>query len=157
MNNVNGQIREGFMPDGNYPQNTSFVTKEYLSGLTMSPNQKGAYELYEEASGNYRAKEAITSAYVRYDQKLWNKLDLVFGLRMEHTSLNYSGFNWVVDNLEDEQGHLESTGDKKNSYINWLPSVLLKYNATDDLKLRAFIYQDPLSSKVLGIGSLHSL
>lgn len=137
MNNVNGQIREGFMPDGNYPQNTSFVTKEYLSGLTMSPNQKGAYELYEEASGNYRAKEAITSAYVRYDQKLWNKLDLVFGLRMEHTSLNYSGFNWVVDNLEDEQGRLESTGDKKNSYINWLPSVLLKYNATDDLKLRA--------------------
>lgn len=136
MNNVNGQIREGFMPDGNYPQNTSFVTKEYLSGLTMSPNQKGAYELYEEASGNYRAKEAITSAYVRYDQKLWNKLDLVFGLRMEHTSLNYGGFNWVVDNLEDEQGRLESTGDKKNSYINWLPSVLLKYNATDDLKLR---------------------
>lgn len=137
MNSMNGQIRNGFMPNGNYPVNTPFITKEYLGSLTMNPSQNGAYELYEEASGNYKAKEAITGAYIRYDQKLWNKLDLVLGLRMEHTSLNYSGFNWVVDNLEDEQGRLESTGNKKNNYINWLPSVLMKYNASDDLKLRA--------------------
>ena len=137
INNMNGQIRDGFMPNGNYPVNTPFITKEYLGSLKMNPNQDGAYELYEEASGNYKAKEAITSAYVRYDQKLWNKLDLILGLRMEHTSLNYSGFNWVVDDLEDEQGRLEATGDKKNDYINWLPSTLLKYNVTDDLKLRA--------------------
>ena len=137
MNNMGGQIRDGFMPGGNYPVNTPFITKEYLGSLTMNPSQNGAYELYEEASGNYRAKEAIAGAYIRYDQKLWNKLDMVLGLRMEHTSLNYSGFNWVVDDLEDEQGRLESTGDKKNNYINWLPSVLMKYNASDDLKLRA--------------------
>lgn len=137
INNMNGQIRDGFMPNGNYPVNTPFITKEYLGSLKMNPNQDGAYELYEEASGNYKAKEAITSAYVRYDQKLWNKLDLILGLRMEHTSLNYSGFNWVVDDLEDEQGRLEATGDKRNDYINWLPSALLKYNVTDDLKLRA--------------------
>lgn len=137
INNMNGQIRDGFMPNGNYPVNTPFITKEYLSSLKMNPNQDGAYELYEEASGNYKAKEAITSAYVRYDQKLWNILDLILGLRMEHTSLNYSGFNWVVDDLEDEQGRLEATGDKRNDYINWLPSALLKYNVTDDLKLRA--------------------
>ena len=137
MNHMNGQIRDGFMPDGNYPVNTPFITKEYLGSLTMNPSQEGAYELYEEASGNYKAKEAITSVYIRYDQKLWNKLDLILGLRMEHTSLDYSGFNWVVDNLEDEQGRLETTGNKKNNYTNWLPSVLLKYNITDDLKLRA--------------------
>lgn len=137
INNMNGQIRDGFMPNCNYPVNTPFITKEYLGSLKMNPNQDGAYELYEEASGNYKAKEAITSAYVRYDQKLWNKLDLILGLRMEHTSLNYSGFNWVVDDLEDEQGRLEATGDKRNDYINWLPSALLKYNVTDDLKLRA--------------------
>ena len=137
MNQLNGQIRSGFMPEGNYPTNTSFITKEYLGSLTMNPTQAGAYELYEEASGNYKASEKITSAYLRFDQQLGSKLDMVLGLRMEHTALNYNGFNWVVDNLEDEQGRLEATGEKKNDYTNWLPSILMKYNATDDLKFRA--------------------
>ena len=137
MNQLNGQIRSGFMPDGNYPVNTSFITKEYLGSLTMTSTQAGAYELYEEASGNYKASEKITSAYLRFDQQLGSKLDMVLGLRMEHTALNYSGFNWVVDDLEDEQGRLEATGEKKNDYTNWLPSILMKYNATDDMKFRA--------------------
>ena len=137
MNQLNGQIRSGFMPEGNYPTNTSFITKEYLGSLTMNPTQAGAYERYEEASGNYKASEKITSAYLRFDQQLGSKLDMVLGLRMEHTALNYNGFNWVVDDLEDEQGRLEATGEKKNDYTNWLPSILMKYNATDDLKFRA--------------------
>ena len=136
-NQMNGQIRSGFMPKGDYPVHTPFVAKEYLGSLSMNPSQAGAYELYEEASGNYKAHERITSAYVRFDQKLGRKVEAVLGLRMEHTALNYSGFNWVVDDLEDEQGRLEATGKKKNDYINWLPSVLLKYNASDDLKFRA--------------------
>lgn len=137
MSQLKRQIRNGFMPNGNYPTNTPFVTKEYLGSLTMHPSQTGAYELYEEASGNYKASERITSAYVRFDQQLGSKLDMVLGLRMEHTALNYNGFNWVVDDLEDEQGRLEATGEKKNDYTDWLPSILMKYNATDDLKLRA--------------------
>ena len=137
MNQLNGQIRSGFMPKGNYPVNTSFITKEYLGSLTMTPTLDGAYELYEEASGNYKASEKITSAYLRFDQQLGSKLDMVLGLRMEHTALNYNGFNWVVDDLEDEQGRLEATGEHKNDYTNWLPSILMKYNATDDLKFRA--------------------
>ena len=137
MNQLNGQIRSGFMPKGNYPVNTSFITKEYLGSLTMNPTLDGAYELYEEASGNYKASEKISSAYLRFDQQLGSKLDMVLGLRMEHTALNYNGFNWVVDDLEDEQGRLEATGEKKNDYTNWLPSILMKYNATDDMKFRA--------------------
>ncbi len=136
MSQMNRQIRSGFMPKGDYPVHTPFITKEYLGSLAMNPSQADAYELYEEASGNYKASERITSAYLRFDQKLGSKLEAVLGLRMEHTALNYSGFNWVVDDLEDEQGRLEATGKKKNDYINWLPSVLLKYNASDDLKFR---------------------
>ena len=137
MNRLSGQIRNGFMPEGNYPINTSFITKEYLGSLTMKPTQAGAYELYEEASGNYKASEKITSAYLRFDQQLGSKFDMVLGFRMEHTALNYNGFNWAVDDLEDEQGRLEATGEQKNGYTNWLPSILMKYNATDDLKFRA--------------------
>ena len=136
-NNMNNQIRSGFMVGSNYPTSTPFITKEYLSSLTMNPSQEGAYEIYEEAADNYKATEAITSAYVRYDQKLWNDLEMIVGLRLEHTALNYSGYNWVVDDLDNEQGALIPTGETKNDYINLLPSVLLKYNATEDLKVRA--------------------
>ena len=127
------QIRKGFMVDDNYPEGTHFVSKKYLGSINFNSMQ-GEPD-YEEMSGNYHAKEEITSAYLRFDQKLGQKLDLMLGLRMEHTALNYRGLNWVVD--EDENESLESTGNRKNSYTNWLPSVLLKYDVNDDLKLRA--------------------
>lgn len=127
------QIRKGFMVGDNYPEGTHFVSKKYLGSINFNSMQ-GEPD-YEEMSGNYHAKEEITSAYLRFDQKLGQKLDLMFGLRMEHTALNYRGLNWVVD--EDENESLESTGNRKNSYTNWLPSVLLKYDVNDDLKLRA--------------------
>ena len=127
------QIRKGFMVGDNYPEGTHFVSKKYLGSINFNSMQ-GEPD-YEEMSGNYHAKEEITSAYLRFDQKLGQKLDLMLGLRMEHTALNYRGLNWVVD--EDENESLESTGNRKNSYTNWLQSVLLKYDVNDDLKLRA--------------------
>lgn len=127
------QIRKGFMVGDNYPEGTHFVSKKYLGSINFNSMQ-GEPD-YEEMSGNYHAKEEITSAYLRFDQKLGQKLDLMLGLRMEHTALNYRGLNWVVD--EDENESLESTGNRKNSYTNWLPSVLLKYDVNDDLKLRS--------------------
>lgn len=127
------QIRKGFMVGDNYPEGTHFVSKKYLGSINFNSMQ-GEPD-YEEMSGNYHAKEEITSAYLRFDQKLGQKLDLMLGLRIEHTALNYRGLNWVVD--EDENESLESTGNRKNSYTNWLPSVLLKYDVNDDLKLRA--------------------
>lgn len=127
------QIRKGFMVGDNYPEGTHFVSKKYLGSINFNSMQ-GEPD-YEEMSGNYHANEEITSAYLRFDQKLGQKLDLMLGLRMEHTALNYRGLNWVVD--EDENESLESTGNRKNSYTNWLPSVLLKYDVNDDLKLRA--------------------
>lgn len=127
------QIRKGFMVGDNYPEGTHFISKKYLGSINFNSMQ-GEPD-YEEMSGNYHAKEEITSAYLRFDQKLGQKLDLMLGLRMEHTALNYRGLNWAVD--EDENESLESTGNRKNSYTNWLPSVLLKYDVNDDLKLRA--------------------
>ncbi len=137
MDYMDGQIRERFMVPGGYPHNTPFISREYLGGLELDPAWEGVYELYEEASGNYKAREAVSSAYLRYDQKLWDRLEMIMGLRMEHTALDYSGYNWVVDDIDDEQGRLDPTGNRKNEYANWLPSILLKYNASDYLKFRA--------------------
>lgn len=137
LNHTSKQIRNGFMVSGNYPKQTSFVSRTYLGNLNLNTADANAVELYEEASGNYQATEAITAAYLRTDQKLWNNLNMVLGLRMEHTTLDYSGYNWVVDDASDEQGRLDPTGHVKNHYTNWLPSALFKYNVSNDLKMRA--------------------
>ena len=127
------QIRNGFMVGDHYPEGTHFVSNKYLGGIDFSTMQSEPD--YEEMSGNYHANEQISSAYLRFDQKLGRKLNLMLGLRMEHTALDYRGLNWVVD--EDENETLQSTGNRKNNYTNWLPSVLLKYDVNDDFKLRA--------------------
>ena len=127
------QIRKGFMVGGQHPIGTHFVSKEYLGGIDFGSMEGEADN--EEMSGNYHANEQITSAYLRFDQKLGRKLNLMLGLRMEHTALDYRGLNWVVD--EEEEESLAPTGNRKNNYTNWLPSVLLKYDVNDDFKLRA--------------------
>ena len=124
MDNLTSEIRDGFMP-GNQYKATDFVSKEYLGSLDLK-NMEGE-QVLEESSGNYHAKENVTSAFFRFDQNLGKKLKMMLGLRMEATHIKYDGWNWMVD--EEENETLEPTGDHKNNYVNWLPSVLFKYSA----------------------------
>lgn len=129
------QIRNGFMPGSQY-KSTLFVDKYYLGSFTNADlSEMGGVQVLEESAGNYDAREQVTAAYLRFEQKLGKRLELMAGLRMEHTSLKTQGYNWITD--EEENESLEPTGVYKSSYTNWLPSLLLKYDATDDLKLRA--------------------
>lgn len=137
MDNMSSQIRSGFFAGSNYPTITPFISKDYIGNLGFAGMRPEAVELLESASGNYSATERISSGYLRLDQRLGRRLDAVIGLRMEHTALRYSGYNWVVDDLDDSQGRLDPTGDRRNSYTTWLPSLLLKYSPVDDLKLKA--------------------
>lgn len=132
MNNLTSQIRDGFMPGSQYKA-TDFVSKEYLGSLNLA-NMEGE-QVLEESSGNYHAKENVTSAFFRFDQNLGKKIKMMLGLRMEATHIKYNGWNWNIDENEDES--LEPTGDHKNDYVNWLPSVLFKYDVNDDFKVRA--------------------
>ncbi len=132
MSNLRSEIRSGFMPGNQYPIGTNFVDNKYLGSIDFA-NLNGD-EVLEKASGNYDASEAITSGYLRFDQKLGAKMKAVLGLRVEHTSLSYSGFNWVVD--ADENESLNPTGDYGNDYTNVLPSVLFKFDPSDALKFR---------------------
>ena len=132
---LSSQIRKGFMPGDHYLNGSSFISKTYIGKMTFADME--GVKMLEESAGDYSAKEQVTSAYLRLDQRLGERLEAVAGLRMERTDLKYSGVNWIVDDLEDEQGRLEPTGNHKHHYTNWLPSLLLKYNVNDDLKLRA--------------------
>ncbi|MCQ2220525.1 MAG: TonB-dependent receptor [Prevotella sp.] len=133
-NNMSGQIRNGFMPGSMYPTNVPFVNKSYLGSFDYS-NLTGT-EDNSEAAGNFHANERITAAYLRLDQRLGKSLDMTLGLRMENTYCKYRGYNWIVNDADDENGKLVETDTKSKSYTNWLPSMLLRYTPKEDLRLR---------------------
>ena len=131
------KIREGFMPGSFYPIGSSFIAKEYLGGLQF--DRSLGTEVLEEEAGNYDVSEQITAGFIRFDQKIGNKLDATVGLRVENTRLKTNGFNyqaWEDDNGDDQES-LDPTGEYKHNYTNVLPSVLLKYKVNDDFNIRA--------------------
>lgn len=139
MQHLATQIREDYIPgDGQYRPN-DFVSKGYLADLPLS-SMEGERN-WEESSGNFDASENVTSAYVRFDQHLGRRHQLVLGVRLEATRLEYEGWNWFKPTNEQEDAGMtegiESTGKRKNNYINVLPSVLYKFDVSDDFKLRA--------------------
>lgn len=120
------QLREGFMPGKNY-QSLPFIRKEYIGAMDLS--KLTPERAWEESSGNFDASEQITAAYVRLDQQLGKQHQLVLGLRMEKTDLTYAGWNWQKNEKKEES--LEPTGTRSNSYVNWLPSLLYKWEISD--------------------------
>ena len=135
MDNLTSKIRDGFMPGSQYKA-TDFVDKDYIGSFSNAGlNALEHEQVLEESAGDYDATEQVTAAYLRFTQKLGRKLTLMAGLRMEYTDLETSGFNWNTDENGDET--LDPTGKFKNDYVSWLPSLLVKWDATDDLKVRA--------------------
>ena len=133
--NLVSEVRDGFMPGSQYPIGTQFVSKDYMGKIVF--DKADGSELYEEEAGNYKATEQIHAGYIRFDQKLGNRLDATLGLRIENTRLKTSGVNYIMD--EEENESLKPTGEYKNDYTNLLPSLLLKYKTSEDGSIRASI------------------
>lgn len=129
---MTAQVRSGFMPGSQYPIGTPFIDKKYLSGIDFGKME--GKEIFEDAAGNYHARENVLAGFLRYDLHLNRQMQLTAGLRVENTHLKYSGFNWVVT---DDDETLTPTGDFKNSYTNLLPSLLYKWDLDDQTVLRA--------------------
>lgn len=126
------QNRDGFIPGEQYKVG-SFVSKEYLGHLDL--NNTSLFEkeqVAEELATNFKAKETVTSGYVRFDQKLGSDWDLMLGLRLENTHVKYSGSQY-----DEDEDKTTRTPYESDSYLNVLPSVLAKWNVNDDFKLRA--------------------
>ena len=130
--NLSTQVRSSFMPGSQYQIGTQFVSKGYLGNMDF--DKADGQELLEEEAGNYKATEQIHAAYLRLDQRLGAKLTATAGLRMESTRLKTSGVNYMVD--EEEEESLTPTGEFRNNYTNWLPSLLLKYTPDDNSNVR---------------------
>ena len=125
------QNRDGFMPDNAY-QPGRFVRKEYLGTLDLNnPSLFEKEQVAEELATNFNARETVSAGYLRFDQKLGKQWDLMLGLRLENTHVKYSGSQY--DAVEDVTTR---TPYESDSYLNVLPSLLAKWNVSDNLKLR---------------------
>lgn len=122
----------GFNPGNKYVPG-AFASAAYLGKLALNNPDLFTPELdpSEFLSQNYKAKEQIFASYLRWDQDLSRKLSMILGARVEHTNIDYTG-NRVLDEEE-----LEAEINTKNSYTNVMPSISFKYDATDNLVLRA--------------------
>lgn len=110
-----------------------FVNKDYLGGLNLYDTSLFAKEdaLAEYITTNYDASEDIVGAYLMADYKITHKLMAIVGLRMENTSIRYTGFEFDEDNEE-----AIPTPEIKSSYLNILPGAHLKYNFSPTSILR---------------------
>ena len=135
QDNLVSEVRDGFMPGSQYPIGTQFLSKDYMGKVNF--DKADGVEVYEEEAGNFKATEQIHAGYIRFDQKLGNRLDATLGLRIENTRLKTSGVNYIMD--EEENESLKPTGEYKNDYTNLLPSLLLKYKTSEDGSIRASV------------------
>ncbi|GGH80060.1 TonB-dependent receptor [Filimonas zeae] len=121
-----------FQPGSKYVPGT-FISKQYLGGLDLANTQLFEAEDApdEYLTQNYNAKETIKAGYVRWDQDLSSRLAVIAGVRVEHTSTNYTG------NVVEDEETLTGQRNIKNSYTNVLPGVTFRYKANEDFIVRA--------------------
>lgn len=126
------QTTDRFMPSSRYKVG-SFVSKEFLGSLNLDDATLfEKTQVPEELAGNYSARENVTSGYVRIDSRLSEKLNFMGGLRVENTALRYTGRIY-----DDEANTVSETAPETSSYINFLPSLLLKWEVNRDFMVRA--------------------
>ncbi|MHB0756235.1 TonB-dependent receptor [Polaribacter sp. M15] len=104
-----------------------FPDETWLGGLDLTGGESVDDEFLRD---NFNVTEDVWAGYVMTNQQITEKLGVLLGLRLEHTSLSATG-NQILD--EDD---LQGTSTSENSYTNVLPGIHFKYNATDNTVLR---------------------
>ena len=128
---VNESTRR-FMPSDRYQAGT-FVSRQFLGSLNLDdPKLFEKEQVAEELAGNYNARENVTAGYVRIDSRISDNLNFMGGLRLENTALRYTGRIY-----DDETNTVSRTDSESSGYINFLPSLILKWDITKDFMLRA--------------------
>ncbi len=132
-NYISDQSRSNYLA-GNYMIG-SFVTREYLGDLDFTdPTKFERVNNVLEQAGGYTGREVINAGYIRFDQKIGKKLDVIAGLRYESTLLDYTGETITIP--EEDVYDIEEQVSKR-TINNLLPSVVLKYTPTKDIIVRA--------------------
>lgn len=110
-----------------------YATPEFLANLDLADEKifEGEDKPDEYLADNYVANENIIGGYAMWNQQLSEKLSALVGVRVENTSISYTG-----NVIEDEETLLREE-TKEDNYTNILPGVHLKFDATDNFIVRA--------------------
>lgn len=108
-----------------------FASKEFLGGINF---QNGQLELAEFVPVNYKAKEDVLAGYLMFEQSFGDKLSIITGVRLEKTSIDYTGFSIDVETASTIDDVENTTGNK--TYDNVLPNLQFKYNFSKNSVLR---------------------
>ncbi len=114
----------------------NYVSEKYLGKLNLNGSDFEGEEVLEEIAGNFNATEDVYAGFVRWDQNMGLKWKAVLGLRYELTQLEYAGFVYDPGN-DDVDESLTPTGTQSSNYANLMPSILVKYDASDNTKIKA--------------------
>lgn len=95
-------------------------------------------------AANYSGKEEISAAYVMSTQNLGDKLSLIGGLRLEHSTLRYEGANYNK-RLNILDGTIVSSSD----FLNLMPAFHIKYTPTSKMVYR-FAFTRTISRPAYG-------
>ena len=120
------------MPSAAYQVGT-FVSKEFLGSLDLEDGSRfEKAQVAEELAGNYDARENVAAGYVRFDTRLAENLKFMGGLRVENTAVRYTGRIY-----DEEANTVVKTSPATSGYVNFLPSLILKWDAGRNFLLRA--------------------
>ncbi|REE00470.1 TonB-dependent receptor [Marinoscillum furvescens] len=122
---------DNFLP-GDYAAG-SYASNKWLGGLDLTNTARFEEEDKpdEYLAENYTAQESIIAGYVMSEYALSPSLTATAGVRLEATSLKYTG-----NEVENEEDFVQSISNS-DSYVNLLPGVHFKYDANENLIVRA--------------------
>ncbi|GAA3633583.1 TonB-dependent receptor [Flavivirga jejuensis] len=122
---------------------TNFLAgRKYAAGMFVDPAFLGKLDLNnillfdvsdvpsEYVRANYEVREDVYAGYAMANQKLSDKLDVLVGVRVEHTKTEATG-----NQIEDEENVLGKITEDKN-YVHVLPGIHFKYHVNDNTVLR---------------------
>lgn len=129
---TSSQSDSDFLAGSQY-QAGNFVRNTFLGGLDLrNPSLfDESDEPSEYATSEYSAKERISGGYAMLDYQLSEKLSVLAGLRLEHTFIEYTGniYDLDADEITPQSG--------SDSYLNVLPGLHLKFDASENMIVRA--------------------
>lgn len=125
------------VPTRDYTDADFLAGSKYQAGYFATENWLGSLNLVNGESvpdeflrANFDVEENVYATYAMTNQKLSDKLSVLFGLRVENTNITATG-----NQIEDEENVVGKI-TKENSYTNILPGVHFKYNLSDNSILR---------------------
>ena len=105
-------------------QDDNIISKTNPHGLVIG-NQSN--------SGNsYKGRQNIFAGYLMNEMRLTDQLQSIYGVRLEHAKMLYTG---VIEQLDGTEELL--TNQETLNEINLLPSLSLIYSVNDDMNVRA--------------------